>query len=939
MRFRLGERCLACLGLCVLIWAAQGRLTAQTVDATLRGVVVDQQEAVLPGIAIRVTNDQTGIERRALTDQEGRYTLTGLSAGTYRVEAVGAGFEKVERERELNVGTTVTLDLQLSAAGRDEIVQVVGATSIIPPTENVLGRVVQTREIDALPVVGRSFSELAAITPGVRYNGVGFLGAGSVVIGGATYFQNHTLVDGSSENYQLDGTQRSQFSLEWIQEFQVMTNQFNAEYGGASGGIINTITRSGGNGFHGRGYSYFRSDALDARNPLAPARPPSDQQRFGFTFGGPIIKNRLFFFGGYERFNNDQTTVVVTPFVSANGAFPVPQRSNLNIARLDYQVTDSHRLRARFNRSRLGTRNEFVGGPNTVEYGARSVRLGADFSGDWTWILSPRLLNEARFSYGRIGVRINCNRLENDAADPGFELDYGTPFPVASFGCFQALLGSNLERQRAYSDTLSMTRGGHQIKTGFLATHSLFHNEFARNRRGIYNFQADAVFPFNPADPASYPSGFQLLQGPIEYDFDSWAVGLFVQDSWSVRDNLTLNLGLRYDVDDTLEQANPFVPLGRFFHRINEDRNNVAPRVGVAWAPFHDQKRTVLRVGGGYFYNQVHNQLLNNLFVNTITVDRSINIQTDAASSPALNPFHPDVLTPRLILAQALAGRRVPDVSNFPARTTSANDLTADLRVPRTAQLTAGLSRDLGRGVSFTADFVYSRGFDQLILRDTNVDPASQTLGAIRRLNPNYSSIITTSNDGTFTYKSLRVQSLYQPRSSRWLRLAYTLARGTTNVISQNGLFDQPPFAPIAFNPFNLNEDAGPLDNDIRHTLNLSGGSDLPFGFQVSTILSYNTAAPWTVTTLAQLDRDPFPDRPEPRASRRGDGYFSWDLRFAKVVRLGERLAIAGFAEGFNLTNTSSFIGYVGDLSAPNFGRPTAALDPRRIQLGFRVDF
>jgi hypothetical protein len=533
-------------------------------------------------------------------------------------------------------------------------------------------------------------------------------------------------------------------------------------------------------------------------------------------------------------------------------------------------------------------------------------------------------LNEARIAYGRLRSDRICNYQQENPEGTWFERVY----PSAAFGCL-GFLGGNFERQHSLMDTFSLSRGGHQIRLGVQATRTAFYNNVRRNREGTYRFLTDKLF--NIADPSSYPYYFYIVQGPIPFDVANWATGFFIQDSWAVTGNLTLNYGVRYDLDPFFNQLEPYFQQGRYLHPIRTDTNNVAPRLGIAWSPFRD-RRTVLRAGGGVYYDQSHGQMLATVMVNTVLVDRIINIDTSPSQSAALNPYHPDVATPRRILAEALARNTIPDVSSFPTLKPTVNDIIEDVAVPYTIQGSAGVQHDFGRGLAFSADFVYSRGRDQFIIKDTNVDENS--LPQIVRPDSKYLAVYTHTNDGWYRSKSLLVQASYRPKPNFSLRVAYTLAKNITNTAA--GLFSGGPYAT---NPFDYSEDEGPADNDIRHDLNFSGSMRLPWGIEASSILKLSSALPFSVTTPAQLDSDPWPDRPEPRNSRRGDGPFSWDARLTKKVQIGERVSATGFVEAFNLTNTVTHTGFNGSMNSSLFLKPNNALDPRRVQLGFRVDF
>ncbi len=471
---------------------------------------------------------------------------------------------------------------------------------------------------------------------------------------------------------------------------------------------------------------------------------------------------------------------------------------------------------------------------------------------------------------------------------------------------------------------MSITSGAHQIKFGFQAVRATNTSTIRNNTDGNFTFDRDILFDIN--NPASYPSLYFAIEGGVEWGLSSWAGGLFAQDSWSVNKDLTLNLGVRYDLDNSYNSLNPLIPKG--FHQINTDRNNVSPRVGFAWSPLGTERNTLVRGGAGIYFDQSHTNLVGAIMTNTVLAVRQVNMN---ANSPLLNPFWPDINRAKLFLAQALAANRVPDTRSLGATVATASDIDPNMQTPATAQITGGFAQGFAHNLDISVDVVYTRGIDQLVLKDVNLDPTTY-----RRLNPAFSNINAYSNGAYFRNRSLFTQLNYRPRRGQSLRLAYTLADTRSNTASNLGSRGN-----TATNPFNLDEDLGPADNDVRHSLNVNGSTALPFGFQFAGMFSYYSPKPFNVTTPLQLDSDPFPDRPEPRNSRRSDSVKSLDVRLSREFRFQGRRAATLFVEGFNLTNTINYnqASYVGVITSALFGRPTSAGPMRRMQLGFRLDF
>ncbi|HMF59805.1 MAG TPA: TonB-dependent receptor, partial [Vicinamibacterales bacterium] len=814
----------------------------------------------------------------------------------------------------LHVGSTVTIDFSLAVAGVTERVDVSGSLPALDTTRNAVGRVVQRVEIDALPVVNRNFNDLAALSAGVTKTGA----YGGVDISGSRDFQNAYQVDGVSAKRQRLGDQRMPYAQDWIDEFQVLTTQFNPEFGQASGGVVNVITRSGSNQLTGRAYGFLRNDAFDARPVLATRKPPLDERRIGGTLGGPVVKNRLFYFGGIERLGTRSNSVVSSAFATSNGTFPFSDTQLLSLAKADLAATAHHSVRVRFNGQRDQTIGAAVGGISTAEHGGFVDTRSNDVVGGWSWVASPAALNEVRVGWSTSYPASGCTFALQHPAGTWFERSY----PGAQLGC-PTSFGTIAEDQLQLVENLTWTHGRHDVKVGTQAFWTRSFGDFRNLRDGRYVFERDV--PFDPADPGSYPFAFTRIEGETTWDAAGWSGGVFAQDSWRLADNLTVNLGIRYDVDGSISALNPLVRIDQGLHTIDKDLDNVAPRAGVTWTPFHDDKRTIVRGGAGIYYDQNHNNITTALLLNNILVTR---ITAVNANNSSLNPFWPDIAAAKRLLADALARNTVPDLSGIPGIVGATNDVDQSLQIPRTTQMSGGIVHQFARWINASTDVVYSRGRDLYVIRDTNLDPMT-----FRRINPNYSSISSFGNEGWNEYKALQAQVNVVPGAQHLVKVAYTFAanRSNTSATLSTG---------VATNPFSYAEDEGPTDNDVRQIVAVSGSTMLPLGVQVSGFFSGRTALPYSaVTTAPRPDGKPFGFRPEPRNARRGDGALTLDIRVAKVVAIGTRRRATGFVEAFNLTNASNYGDYIGNVASSLFGRPTTASPKRRLQLGFRFDF
>jgi hypothetical protein len=306
-------------------------------------------------------------------------------------------------------------------------------------------------------------------------------------------------------------------------------------------------------------------------------------------------------------------------------------------------------------------------------------------------------------------------------------------------------------------------------------------------------------------------------------------------------------------------------------------------------------------------------------------VDRIILVN---ANNALLNPFWPDIDAAKRFLAAALATNQAPDLRTLPGIAGATNDVDQDLQIPATMQASGGLTHEVRSWLSASVDVVYARGFDLYVLRNTNLDPVT-----LRPVNSHYSTVSSFGNGGWNAYQAVQVQVNVVPNARHLVKVAYTLAtnRSNTNTTLSGG---------VATNPFDYSEDIGPTDNDIRHNLTINGSTTLPLDVQVSGIMSYRSALPYSaVTNAPRPDGKPFSFRPEPRNARRGDSALSIDLRLAKTIKVDARRTATSFIELFNMTNEVNYGDYVGTATSRLFGQPTTAGPMRRIQLGFRLDF
>jgi outer membrane receptor protein involved in Fe transport len=943
----------------VLWLATAAALAAQTTMATVRGRIVDEQGAVLPGVTVTARAIETNLTRTVTSTEIGDYFIPNLPAGTYELSTAMDGFSPARRERlVLAVGQEAIIDFTLKVGGLQEAVTISGDGAVLETTQHTLGSVINSKQIDDLPTIGRNFGDLARLAPGVT-TGVGGNGD-SLSFNGQRGYANGIFVDGASNEWNYYGSQASSFAQDWIQEFQVMTNSFAAEYGTASGGLLNVITRSGTNTYQGRAYGFFRDDALDAA-PFAgffvngepqyeDAAPPLSQQRFGGFVGGPIMKDRLFFFTGVERLNADSSAVLgISEYWRNRGLktiLPTGTEDTPYIFKGDAQLNARNRVSVRYDHSKKLQ----VGNGDGLDTEERRETFGGpvyNIVGNWTSSVTNTAFNEVRAFWGSNKPPIICPK--SGTGGPA-NLALGPPgtfagrvYPGARFGC-TVFTGLEGEQNFSLVENFSWVTGPHQFKVGGTAGQVRTIIDIVNYHDGRWTHPFDVEFDINNSQ--SYPDAFTGNIGGTTAKSNNWAYALFAQDTWRVSEALTLNLGLRYDLDRSVKAGDEFVDAkndrivatlggGPRVTKTDVDTNNVAPRVGFTWKPMAAKPLTI-RGAAGVFYDQAHNNFNAIYIVNTLLSDGLINLD---ANNPALNPFYnaADPSGSRETLRRYLAQNYpfFPDLSLAPRQVRTLNLLDPSLQVPYTTQYTGGFTYELIPGLAVQADYVHSRGEDQLLFVDEN---AVLTNNQIVRPDSRFAALSTLENLGWLRYNALQTDVRYRTGSAN-VGVAYTLAKTRSNYTATIFGGGNPTKNARINGDFDLSEDEGPDNVDRRHNLVVNGAYTFRYDVQLAGIWTYRSAAPYSVSTRDQLDSDPFADRPEPRNSRRGDSFDTVDLRVTKTFRVGPRMRVSGFWELFNAFNTDNFTSYQGSLQSSLLGLPTDAYEKRRQQIGFRVDF
>ncbi len=580
----------------VSLLASSGLALAQVTNAVLQGVVTDSQKGVLPGVAVSVTNTETGLVREVVSDAAGFFRATALPPGPYAVRATLDGFTEYSRSGlVLTVGQTAAIEVTLGLGTFTEAVKVVAGAPLVDTSSNALATTVTKAQLDDLPLAGRDFASLARLAPGVT--GVGSAG---ITSGGQLVRNNSVVVDGTSNDEQGIAGTRGSFSLESVREYVIYTNQFAAEHGLAAGALVNVVTRSGTNKVEGRLFGFHRDDGLDAQNPFSKAQgsgsAPFSEQRGGGFLGGPFIRNTWHYFGSYELQRNETTNVVTSALVPVDQReFPERGSRDQYFFKSEYQLPGNNRLGGRYRYDQSTVEGGGIGGLNPYERGTDQKNKYADGVGTLTSVLSSNTVNEVRLLVGTLSTYWTVDRY----ADPA-----GVSISRPSINQGKA---NNMPQgwdsvRYQFVDTLSHTIGRHDLKAGVDIQLDDQNTYFLGNKDGTFTFRTDA--PFDPNDRSTYPFQYTQTIGDWYDPRKNQIYSGFVQDTWRAHDRVTLNLGVRYDTETIFARAKAV--------NVDQDLNNVSPRLGAVWTPTSDA-RTVVRGGFGIYYDQGFNNISGNI--------------------------------------------------------------------------------------------------------------------------------------------------------------------------------------------------------------------------------------------------------------------------------------------------------------------------------------
>ncbi len=981
-----------CTWLVVLLLSATAT-AAQQGTSELRGRVVDAQGAVLPGVTVTVTNQNTGMFRETVSGGDGSFIASGLAPGTYRAAAELQGFKKFDRQDlRLEVGKTTSIDVTMAVGGLEETVNVTAVSPIVDLTSKELGGNITSDTLVKLPSVNGNFIGFVGLLPGIVPSvSTESFGSDSISVNGQDPRNNNYMVDGGNNNDDVIGQRagmQARTPIEAIQEFQVITGQYDAQYGRTSGAVVNAVTKAGTNNFRGVAFGFLQntdltSQAFFAKQNNLP-KPETKYERWGGTYGGPIVKNKIHFFGSVERFSIDRPNAINIPArPDLNGTQMTRDRVWNTIIRGDHQINNSTTYSVRWLREQSPQVNQIIGtGLQAAAPAAAREESDVDqtVSGNLNMVLSNTKVNTFRVTWTRENVAFanNCfNTNGRDLSQCPVTLGY-QDYIDQQDNTASARINDGIQIENTLAWFIPGKGGDHDVKFGAQYSYSAAYNTNQGNLNGTFSFGRSNV-PFNPAVPSTYPDRLTVrVGGPNVFYQKAHYMAGFVQDKWRLGNNVTLNLGARYDVelipfpeidDDPLVDKHPV------------DKNNFAPRLGFT---YDIGGKSVVRIGVGRFYDKTHFEVIGGLYTGTpFTSSFTVNFPTAAADNgprTGVLPTDP-FLVNGPVINRALLNQLYPGGQQL--RNTGATWDNADRRTPYTDEVSIGYERQLLAELSVSADYVYSRGRD--LLMQLNLNPqlrsnptvAASTLArvpspalntAVAALAAKYpgfapftTNVIQYLNVGELDHNALMLQLKKRFSNNYSAQVSYTLAKSNGNT-SGNGA-PQSGFQLRDDLRLDLNE--GPTDFDNRHNFTVSGTALIPRtgGLNVSWVGRAISGRPFSlVNQNVDPDLNGILAEPLPAAEYKGSGnnaytvsnykaerngaygpgFFGVDMRIGYGFRVRGQRQLEISADLFNLTNRTNFANPTGNQASAQFLLLTAystSYSPRKVQIGARLEF
>ncbi len=898
---------------------------AQVTTSTVTGRVVDGQGNVVPGAKVTVTSVTTGAERTAITNSDGEYTVPNIPPGRYNVSAEAQSFSRALAENvELNVGARQNVNFTMQPGSIEETVNVTSAAPLVETTRSELDTAITPQEIEGLPLLNRTFAGLTVIAPEARPVGTydpTKTRVGSVAFNGGDGRQVNVNVDGGDNKDNVVGGLIQNFSYESIQEFQVSQHRWGADQGRSVGGVVNVITKSGGNKFSGSFFSNFRHDSLQTRDFLAKRdnrdKPEFQRQEYGGSFGGPIVKEKAFFFFALERFRERQIVPVAGGTVQADlqalaNAFtgftfdpiiPTPYDDTLLTAKVDQRFGSKQNIYYRYSWQDNTSPNDQVANPHRTNLSGGNVTSNKmhSFVVNHQYIFSPTVLNTFVFHFQDF-----VNEILPNPNGVGLTLN----FPGAiSIGQNANTPQSTKERKFQFRDDISWVKGNHTMKFGANYIHTKLDGYFFFGTQGYSLTFRQTPSTIIAQGGFNRPDLLQTLQfsdGASSHLQTIDQLAFYVQDDWKITPKLTLNLGLRWDANignlPAQDQNRTMLILDQINHplanALTDDKDKLRrrtpswtefqPRVGFAWDPYGDGK-TVIRGGYGIFYDQIFQNLslFSDVQSQPFIFQPSVNLSrpcpaTQTLCEPQTYPLFNVIFNGNTAgLPQPPAGFTYDNLSVGTVGRINDPDATE----PYVQKWSLGFQREINRNISISSDYVHTLGLHEP--RFLNVNPEIDTVcdpnfpGALQTSNPVYAATCprgagTRRLDTAFLAAGLPVnrlnqinmfstnnRSLYDSWTTTFKYRSSKMVFNAAYVLASSRSWGGQPTASYSGNGIVVTpenqfkpEEFGPTRMDERHRIVMSGVFNLPWDFQLAPIMQFATARPFSAISGVDADGD-----------------------------------------------------------------------------------
>ncbi len=937
--------------ICLLFCAASIFAQSQSTTGNIEGRITDPNGAVVPNVGVTATNQDTGFSKTATSNSEGIFVLPFLSPGKYKVTAKATqGFQPSEYKNvTVTVGGKAVVDVILSVSGTSVTVDVESNGETIETTRSSLSSTVNEKRISNLPTNGRNFLDFVTLTPGIVRDPSR---QGDLSVGGQKGTLNSLQVDGASNDNTFfgqssgrtgSGRAPSQFSIDTVKEFQVNQNGFSAEFGRAAGAVINVVTKSGTNRFTGNAFEYYRDEQLNARNPTLVAtnrtRPNGQINQFGGTFGGPIRKDKAFFFAAYEGQRSNLPNPVILnslPFAPAAAqailapklaAYKVNRQQDTYLGKVDFNLNDRNQIWFRFNQQNFtGTNLENSGQLSALEHTGNAIVKTSSLISSWTSTITPNFINEFRFSYlrDRQPGKANSSIPEvSVTASAGNIIDGVFNFGQNNFSPRE----TTINRYQIINNQTYL-RGNHAVKYGVDFLFDRVFNFFPGLFSGSYTFASYAGLV--AGIPSRYRQSFAgagTTGGTTKPNNDEY--GFFVQDDWRASQKLTFNLGLRYDYQKIAKPpiSNPnagLVAAGFDTGFQPKDKNNIAPRIGVSYA-FND--KTVLRGGFGLFYARTPAILTGTAHSqNGIQV---VALDINCLQTPTLCPTYPNPFT------------------SVPTTTTLApiNIYLFDkkYRQPFTQQARLQFEREIFANTIFKVQYTLFRGKDLTRTRNANLSAPVSTVVPIYngtvatggtttvlrfsnpRPNPTFQRISLFESTAKSFYQGLTFELSHRFSKNFQFNTNYTYSKAKDNKPDQTSVVPGGgDDAKIAENQFDLSGEDGRSDLDLKHRFVFSPVYEtgtfkysenkiiraLLSDYLITGIFTAQSGFAYSAVVSGDANGDGLTlnDRAAGTVRNRYStpATYQVDLRVGRAIKFGERTKVTIFGEGFNLFNRAN---------------------------------